>query len=91
MVRESTVEAYLHSRVKALGGTTFKLAPTTVGMPDRMVILPGGVISLVELKTETGRLSTVQKLLHGRLAELGVQVYTLYGKLDVDDWIMVHG
>lgn len=88
MVRESTVEAYLHSRVVAVGGTTFKIAPTTVGLPDRMVILPGGKIHLVELKTETGRLSTVQKLLHERLGDLGVQVFTLYGKLDVDDWMM---
>lgn len=90
MVRESTVESYLHSRVKALGGTTFKIAPTTVGLPDRMVVLPGGRIYLVELKTEVGRLSPVQKLLHEKLSDLGVQVFTLYGKLDVDDWIMCH-
>lgn len=73
-----------------MGGTTFKIAPTTVGLPDRMVVLPGGRIYLVELKTEVGRLSAVQKLLHERLAELGVRVFTLYGKLDVDDWIMCH-
>ena len=84
------MESYLHSRVRALGGTTFKIAPTTVGLPDRMVILPGGHIFLIELKTEVGRLSSVQKLLHERLSALGVQVFTLYGKLDVDDWIMCH-
>ena len=55
-----------------------------------MVVLPGGQIYLIELKTEVGRLSPVQKLLHERLAELGVRVFTLYGKLDVDDWIMCH-
>lgn len=89
MVNEATVERYLHSRVKALGGTTFKIAPTTVGLPDRMVVLPGGRIYLVELKTETGRLSAVQRLLHEKLGDLGVQVFTLYGKIDVDDWLMI--
>lgn len=89
MPRESTVEAYLHSRVKALGGVTYKIAPTTVGLPDRMVIVPGGRIYLVELKTEAGRLSAVQSALHERLAGLGVHVFTLYGKMDVDDWLML--
>lgn len=89
MVRESTVENYLHQRVKALGGTTFKIAPTTVGLPDRMVILPGGRILLVELKTEVGRLSAVQRLLHEKLAGLGIHVFTLYGKMDVDDFMLL--
>lgn len=90
MVRETTVEAYLHSRVRAVGGITYKVAPTTVGLPDRLVILPGGYLYLIELKTESGKLSSVQKLLHEKLSLLGVQVFTLYGKLDVDDWMMCH-
>jgi len=89
MVREATVEAYLHNRVKALGGVTFKLAPTTVGMPDRMVVLPGGRILLVEMKRDGGHLSAVQKVFHARLADLGVHVFTLYGKMDVDDFLML--
>lgn len=73
-----------------MGGITYKVAPTTVGLPDRLVILPGGYLYLIELKTESGKLSSVQKLLHEKLSLLGVQVFTLYGKLDVDDWMMCH-
>lgn len=89
MVRESVVENYLHQRVKALGGWTYKIAPTTAGLPDRMVVLPGGRILLVELKRDDGRLSAVQTVLHEKLASLGVHVFTLYGKCDVDDFLLL--
>jgi len=88
---ESQLEAHFRLRVRRdLHGMSLKLAPTTVGMPDRLVLLPGGGVFFVELKTETGRLSPAQVVLHERLAALGTHVSVLYGRAAVDLWISEH-
>ena len=52
---EAKVEAYLGEQVKSLGGLCIKLNPLWyVGIPDRLVILPGGRIGFVELKRPKG-------------------------------------
>jgi hypothetical protein len=85
---ESALEAHFTKAVRAkLGGRTSKLAPTEKGIPDRMVMLPGGRIILVELKTNIGRLSEAQKLWHYRAAELGTNVVVLAGRAEIDAWI----
>lgn len=48
---ESAVEGYLKKEVKRLGGLAIKLsAPGFGGIPDRMVLLPGGRVFFIELK-----------------------------------------
>lgn len=86
-MRESEVEAYLHRQVRALGGRSYKMAPTIKGMPDRLVLLPGGHTLLVELKTKGGRVSPAQQLWHTRAAQCGVQVAVLSSKEEVDLWL----
>lgn len=78
-MRESAVERLLAERVRRLGGLSYKLLPSVVGMPDRMVIMPGGSITLVELKAQDGRLDPAQRLFHARLAALGVEVRVVRG------------
>lgn len=83
-MREKDIEALFRKGVRELGGMALKwVSPGTNGVPDRIVILPGGRIELVELKTDTGRLSDVQKAVHRKMAKCGVEVKTLYGKEDV--------
>lgn len=85
---EGSLEAYFHLQVRRrLGGVVVKLVPTERGMPDRMVLLPGGRIVLLELKTTTGRRSASQIHWHERAAALGTTVPTLGGRLAVDLWI----
>lgn len=85
---EASLEAYFRETVRRrLGGMVVKLAPTIKGIPDRMVLLPGGRIILVELKTTTGALSAIQLHRHDRLAELGTVVVTLAGRAEVDRWV----
>lgn len=86
-MRESAVEAALHRYVKKVGGLSFKLAPTVKGIPDRLVILPGGNIHLVELKTSGGRLSPAQLLWHDRAAQRGVTVTVLHSVEEVRAWL----
>lgn len=63
-----------------------KVAPTTAGVPDRLALLPGGRIELVELKTVTGRLSPIQRVWHERAAGLGTSVTVLHGRGDIEAW-----
>ena len=79
-MRESAIEAKLVQGVNALGGRAYKfVSPGHGGVPDRIVILPGGRIVFVELKTENGRLSGTQRYELGCLDALGCETKVLYG------------
>ena len=84
-------ERDLHSRlrlgVRRLGGRLDKLAPTSKGIPDALVLLPGGRAVLVELKETTGRISPAQRLYHEQAARLGTTVVVLRGAGEIDAWI----
>lgn len=85
---EASLEAYFNRTVRLrLGGRTLKVMPTEKGAPDRMVLLPGGRIYLVELKTDTGKASAAQDLWHERAADLGTRVWVLHGRAEIDAWI----
>ena len=78
---EAAIERKLVQGVKALGGRAYKfVSPGNTGVPDRMVILPGGRVVFVELKTERGRLSRVQEFQIGIMERLGCEVKVLYGQ-----------
>ena len=50
-MREKTIEQHLVKAVKNSGGIAPKLVSTGFdGMPDRLVLLPGGKIGFVEVK-----------------------------------------
>ena len=88
-VREAKVEKYLDSEIVKLGGITRKwVSPGRDGVPDRIVILRGVVI-FVEVKTEGGTLSVIQKREHDRLRAAGALVHTVWGESGVDDFIKV--
>lgn len=77
---ERDVERRLVRGVKALGGTAYKwVCPGTVGVPDRIVVWPGGRVDFIELKTETGVLSPRQKIVLDHLRSLGCNVRVLRG------------
>jgi len=85
---ESALEKKFHRAVRRdLGGRVFKLAPTVKGMPDRLVLLPGGEVHLVELKAADGTVSPAQRVWHDRAAALGTRVVVLYGWQDILGWL----
>ena len=76
---EKEVEKILVSEVKKLGGRAYKWAsPGNDGVPDRIVIFPNRAPVFVELKTERGRLSSLQRVQCKRLKELGQDVRVVY-------------
>ncbi|MGL5436589.1 MAG: VRR-NUC domain-containing protein [Lachnospiraceae bacterium] len=79
-MKESEIEKVLVSEVKKLGGRAYKwISPGNDGVPDRIVVLPGYPPVFVELKTDTGRLTPVQRVQIGRLTALGQRVEVTYG------------
>lgn len=87
-MRESELEARLVRGVKALGGVAYKfVSPGNVGVPDRLVVLPGGVVAFVELKAEGGRLSPMQGRQISRLRGLGADVTVVRGAKGVERYL----
>lgn len=64
-----------------------KLMPMPAGIPDRLVLLPGGRVYLVEMKQPKGKCSPIQLERHRRLAAIGYPVAVLWNKEEVDLWL----
>ena len=87
-MKESELERRLVQGVRAMGGRAYKfVSPGNVGVPDRLVILPGGRIVFVELKTERGRTSKMQDYQIALLRTLDAEVWVLYGPADTRDFL----
>ena len=85
---ESAVEAKLVRGVKALGGIAYKFtSPGTAGVPDRIVVLPGGRVIFAELKTDSGRLSPGQRAQLDRLRALGAEAVVVRGPAGVSEFL----
>lgn len=87
-MKEKEIEKKLVSGIRALGGRAFKwVSPGNDGVPDRIVILPNKVPIFVELKTDTGKLSALQKVQIGRLEDMRQDVRVLYGPQEVEAFL----
>jgi hypothetical protein len=87
-MRESAIEKYLVSRVKAAGGLALKWsAPGNNGVPDRIVFLPDTFLTrlvFVELKAP-GKLPTkLQLAVHKKLRTYEQSVVVVASKKQVD-------
>jgi len=82
---EKDVEQMLVCHVERAGGQCLKwVSPGRSGVPDRIVLLPGGVIAFVELKRpEGGRVSALQLYWADMLQELGFKWYLIRSSADV--------
>jgi len=87
-MRESIIEQKLIKGVRALGGLCLKWeSPSFTGVPDRIVLLPGGRIFFAELKQRSGALSPRQKYVRKQLSQLGFKVHTVKGEEGVADFL----
>lgn len=85
---ERKVEEYLRDEIKKLNGKAYKfVSPGSSGVPDRIVLLPGGHVFFVEVKTEHGALTGLQKFHISKIENLGNKVWVVKGKNGVDEFI----
>ena len=74
---EKNIERYLRRRVEAAGGECWKwVSPGRTGVPDRIVIFPGGVIAFAETKDCGKKERPVQRAVQNRLRQLGARVWS---------------
>lgn len=74
-MRERTIEQALSREVCRVGGMCLKFtSPSTRGVPDRIVLMPGGRMTFVEVKAPGRRPTRVQRIMHDRLRALGFTV-----------------
>ena len=82
---EKQIEQRLVSRAKAAGGLALKwTSPGYAGVPDRIVLMPGGVIRFVELKAPGKKPSPLQVRVMERLSALGFDVRVIDSMEAVD-------
>ena len=88
---ESEIENRLHTKIKKLGTKELRplclkfVSPGFTGVPDRVILLPGGRLVFVELKQPGKKERPRQRLVQGLLRELGFRVYSAvdsYEKVD---------
>ena len=84
-MREKHIEKELAARTRAMGGIAPKFtSPGFDGMPDRLVLLPGGRMGFVELKAPGKKPRALQLARHRLFRRLGFKVYVIDGIEQID-------
>ena len=86
-ISEKSIEQYLIKRVRELKGTADKWTSGTAGVPDRIVMFPGGRIFFIELKAPGKKPTPLQEAKFKKMAALGFPVLVIDSKLGVDKFI----
>ena len=76
---EKDVETKLKKRIESLGnGVQYRkfVSPGYTGVPDRMILLPGGHVIFVELKQPGKQERKRQEYVQGKLRALGFTVFS---------------
>lgn len=84
-MNEKPIEKYLVKRVKEVQARAAKfVSPGWSGVPDRIIIAPGGLIVFVECKAPGEKPRKLQSYRMRQLSELGHKVATVdtYGSVD---------
>lgn len=77
-MREKTIEAKLVQAVRTKGGLAPKFtSPGFDGVPDRLILLPGGKVAFIELKAPGKTLRPLQVRRKRQLEALGFSVYCI--------------
>ena len=92
IMREKQIEQKLMKAVRTMGGLCPKLvSPGMDGMPDRMVLLPGGRIAFAELKAPGRKPRPLQVRRMAQLSRLGFKVYVIDGPEQINEILKTIG
>lgn len=87
-ISENLVENRLVEGIKNLGGKCWKfVSPGMVGVPDRIVLMPGGQLWFVELKAPGKYPKRHQTARHDELRYLGFRCFVFSDYWDVDKFL----
>lgn len=89
---ESVIEEFLVREINRRQGLALKLlSPNMAGLPDRLVLLPEGILFFAELKAKGKKPRPLQRAVHRKLQALGFPVYTLDSKEGVQEVLKQYG
>lgn len=75
---EKFIERKLFDGIKARGGLCIKLLPDQfTGLPDRLCLLPTGILIFVELKAPGKKPRRIQEIVHKKIKALGFIVLVI--------------
>lgn len=96
-MNEKLIEKKVCAAVRIEGGEAIKLLPFLfTGLPDRLVLLPGGRVCFAELKTTGAKLRPRQVVVIAWLRKLGFEVFVIDDAVTLSSFITainltVHG
>lgn len=87
-MREKEIEEKLVAAIKSRKGLCWKFtSPGTAGVPDRIVLMPGGIIVFAELKAPGKKMRPLQLRRKQQLEALGFRVYCVDSKESIEEFI----
>lgn len=97
-VSEKSIEKYLTEQAETNGLLCLKYSnPNMVGYPDRLLVLPGGSVIWVELKSKGRKPTKIQQVRIAGLRNRGHYVWVIDNRKSVDSlieqyrkWIEMH-
>lgn len=76
-MREAVIENYLKDKVRACGGQCWKwVSPGRRGVPDRIVLMPNGLVAFVETKAPRMVERPDQEYVQAKMRALGCLVFS---------------
>ena len=85
-MREKTIETKLVQAVRAKGGLAPKFtSPGFDGVPDRLILLPGGKVAFIELKAPGKTLRPLQERRKAQIERLGIRVYVIDSETQIEE------
>ena len=77
-MKEIDIERKLVNKIKLKSGLCLKfVSPSFTGVPDRIVLMPNGIIYFVETKAPGGKPRPRQAYVHKQLRNLGFKVIVI--------------
>lgn len=77
-MRENIIEQTLTREVSKTGALALKfVTPTMTGVPDRIILTPGGRVIFVEVKAPGKKPRPIQIRRHNQLRDLGYEVHVI--------------
>lgn len=87
-MNEKLIEKKLREDIKKLGGLALKFSsPYHRGIPDRIVLMPGGGISFAELKTTGKKPTLLQEKAIAELRAMGFKAVVIDSQAGLDKFL----
>lgn len=87
---EKALEARLRKEIEKRGGMAVKLlSQLHRGLPDRLVLMPGGHVWFVETKSTGKKPTRLQKHCHELLRKLGFEVWVIDDMFGLDELLLL--